>query len=174
MRKILGLLYLVLLASLVGCSYTTTSPALSANQVTPVNTPTTAPISSPLVGTYTTTITRQDLIPLYGPNPVLFFTAAPGSWTLVYRSDGYYTVETNNHPNGVSYVGQGPYTLTANRLTMKDGPCLELYGHKGQIGTDTWSLQGTKLVIKALQDFCPPRRLVLTSHPWLMQTSMIK
>jgi hypothetical protein len=83
-----------------------------------------ATVASPSqIGMYTAMITPEEIASAH--NPRILFQVQPGSWNLVFRSDGYYTLMTNNHPYGTSYIGEGSYTITANQLISKDGNCWE-------------------------------------------------
>jgi hypothetical protein len=163
------LCFVLLTGLLVACSSPLLPAMTATTTATAISTPThQSSSSSPIVGTYTMTITPKDIAS--ANNPRITFEVQPGGWNLVLRSDGYYTVTTNYHPYGMSYVGEGTYTIEANRMLMKDGNCWEYFGSKGRFGTYTWSFQGKRLVFAAVVDQCLSRKLVFTLHPWLLQT----
>jgi hypothetical protein len=169
MDRLRFFLYFVLLTGLlVACSSSSPPAKTAATTATAISTLTRQTPSSSIVGTYTMTITPKDIAT--ANNPRITFEVQPGSWNLVLRSDGYYTVTTNYHPYGMSYVGEGTYTIAANRMVMKDGNCWEYFGSNGRFGTYTWSFQGKRLVFATIMDQCLSRKLVFTLHPWLLQT----
>ncbi len=163
----------LLMFVLIACQQAT--PSVGSVQATVV--PTTPPpaISSPLIGTYTTIITSQDV----AGHPELDTSDMrenaggmdlPGTWALTYRSDAVWLAQ-DNHGWGRQYIGTGFYRITQNQVTLlTDSKCLEyyvpLYGPEAQSATYSWQLSGTTLVLQTANDFCLPRKIVLTSHHW--------
>jgi hypothetical protein len=159
----------LILAS-VACSGNTAAPASRATPHVPfVHTPPVHP-NSPLVGTYTTTITKRDGIFLVdfpavsvqgdmGSLPI-------GNWMVEFRSDGYYTALGENSYSPAQYAGLGQYTVSGNHLTVSDVKCEEFDGHEGATATYAWELRGQVLTLKVVgADLCPTRELLFTSHP---------
>lgn len=157
---LLMLLSLVLVAC--GGSQTTSSPTPTATPTsTPTPTPTSVVITSPIIGTYTVTITQADI-----PQGSL---ALPGHWTITFMSDGTYAVLLEGAPHS-----EGSYSVKQNQFTLiKDVRCTEFGQSEGipdaGTGTYIWALQGNKLTLKAVVDTCSPRKLVFTTHPWVKQ-----
>jgi hypothetical protein len=170
-RKIRLLLPFILLTGLfTACSNSFPSAQTTATPPpTGTRTSTSQPLPSQLVGTYISTITQQDIAATH--NSRIAYEVQPGGWNLVFRSDGYYVVQTNYHPYGMSYVGEGTYTIKGHQMILKDGNCWEYFGDAGRFGTFTWSLQGNRLVFTALQDTCASRQMVFTVHPWVRQAA---
>ena len=168
MNKTWTFLALLLLTGLIAaCSSPLPAAKTIGSPVTGIGTPTSEPTPSLLVGTYTTTITQQEIDATH--NSRIQFEVQAGGWTLVLRNDGYYTVQTNYHPYGMSYVGEGTYMLTANHMLLKDGNCWEYFGNAGRFGTFMWALQGKNLTFTTVQDECLSRKFVLTVHTWVLQ-----
>lgn len=95
--------------------------------------------------------------------------ALPGTWTSTFRSDGIWVAQDDNE-YGRQYIGTGMYTVPPNEVTLvTDSKCLgyyvPYYGSQAQSATYTWRLSGSKLILQTTQDFCVPRKIVLSSHP---------
>ena len=174
MLKHTGLFFgLLLVIVLAGCQQAAPLPASVQATATPV-TPT-PDISSPLIGTYTTTITGQDIV----DHPELDTgdqkgnaggMALRGIWTLIYRSDGIWIAQDNNE-YGRQYIGTGHFSVSDHQvMLLTDSKCLEYYvpyyGVGAQFATYTWQLNGTTLTLRTASDLCTPRHIVLASHPW--------
>lgn len=156
-----GLLMLISLV-LVACGGNqTTSSSTPTATPTPTPTPTSVAIASPLVGSYATTITQGDI-----PQGSL---AEPGHWMITFADDGRYVVLLESAPHSV-----GTYQVKQNQLTiMNDARCVAFGQDQGipdaDTGTYTWMLKGKMLTLKAVADTCSPRKLVLSTHPWVKQ-----
>ena len=167
MNKIRQPLHFVLLPLTILIVACATPLSFSQTSASPTATNRT-PSLTRLIGMYTTTITQQEIASAH--NTRISFQVQPGSWNFVLRSDGYYTLMTNNHPYGMSYIGEGTYTITGNQLISKDANCWEYYGNAGHFATYMWSLQGKQLRFTTVKDACLSRQFVFTLHPWLLQT----
>ncbi len=174
MPKSLRIFFLVLLVVvLAACTQAAPSGGPVRSTLAPA-TPT-PHISSPLIGTYTTTITSRDV----AGHPELdtgFMKenaggmALRGTWILIYRSDGIWIAQ-DSAEWGRQYIGTGVYSISGNQVTLlTDSKCLEyyvpLYGTDAQSATYTWQLSGKTLVLRTARDLCLPREIVLASHPW--------
>jgi hypothetical protein len=154
---------------------------IPTNRSVPVTAVPTSPaqnISSPLIGTYTTTITSRDVT----GHPELDTgsqkgnaggMALPGTWTLTYRSDSIWIAQADAEW-GRQYIGTGHYSITRNQVTfLTDSKCLEYYvpyyGPGAQSAIYSWQLRGETLVLQTANDLCLPRKIVLASHPWTRQ-----
>ena len=158
----------------VACSGNTVSPpSRSAAPALFVHTPP-AHVTSPLVGTYTTTITEQDgIFMVIAPAMTTKGnegTVALGTWLIEFDSDGYYTALGNNSSTSEQYVGLGQYTVTANQLMVSDAKCWEFNGPKARTAMYSWTLEGRMLKLKVVGgDLCPAGKLLFTSHPLVKQ-----
>ncbi|HJT58842.1 MAG TPA: hypothetical protein VJ761_20195 [Ktedonobacteraceae bacterium] len=142
-------------------------------------TPTDFTVNSPLVGTYTTTITAKDVAghrefdnTSLPPSSTTMYL--PGLWVLTFRNDGIWIAQGSTNLNN-QYIGTGRYQVTASQVTLvTDSKCLEYYvpyyGASAQSATYTWSIHGGRLLLQTAQDLCAPRKIVLSSHPWKLQS----
>ena len=167
--KIHLLLSFILLTGLVTACSNSFPSAQTMATPPPTRTSTSQQPPSQLVGTFISTITPQDIAATH--NSRIAYEVQPGGWNLVFRSDGYYVVQTNYHPYGMSYVGEGTYTIKGNQMILKDGNCWEYFGDAGRFGTFSWALQGTQLLFTAIQDACASRAFVFMIHPWVRQAA---
>jgi hypothetical protein len=114
-------------------------------------------ISSPLLGTYTTKIDKQDI--RHDPS----FASDMGTWTIVFRADGTFTITSH-----IGVATQGRYQVTSNQLTyVQDALCAGGVVAHAQSSTYTWRLQGEQLFLASTSDQCADRELIDTAHPWL-------
>lgn len=173
-----ALAFFLLMSLLAGCSSATSAPASSGVITHPTATPTSFGVNSPLVGTYTTTITPKDVVghrefdnPSLPPSSTTVYL--PGLWVLSFRNDGIWIAQGSTELNN-QYIGTGRYQVTASQVTLvTDSKCLEYYvpyyGPGAQSATYTWTIHGKTLVLRTAQDLCAPRKIVLSSHPWTLQ-----
>jgi hypothetical protein len=178
MKKMSWLLCLVVLMNVVVACGGATIPASSsaATQTLSLSTPTGQPAPSPLAGTYTTTITRNDL----ASHPDLMEQQGPGgmdllgTWVLKFNNNSNWTALNGDYISGRQYIGSGIFKVTSNQLTVvTDSKCLEFYGPlfgpDAQTSTYTWTISGQTLTLKTAQDLCAARKLIFTSHAWARQ-----
>jgi hypothetical protein len=167
---IFGILFLVIL---VGCDNGTTSPNNTATIPHGVWTPP-ARVDSPLVGSYTTTITKQDGT-FMGDAPAVIIPSSVGSvalgdWVIEFRNDGYFTAQGPNSNSSAQYAGMGQYKVTDNLLTISDSKCWEFNGIQARTATYKWILYGQQLLLKEAEpDLCGARKLLFTSHSLMKQ-----
>lgn len=159
---------------LAACGNTPTTPPQSNHPAIWVHTPP-PHTNSALVGTYTTTITKQDGIALLSLPAVTFKddagTLGLGLWIIQFRNDGYFTAESSYNNGPDVYVGFGQYVVTGNTLTVSDAKCWEFDGPRGQTAMYMWLLQGQKLILQVVgQDLCGTRKGLFTSHPLIRQS----
>ena len=165
---------ILLMSLLAACSGAASSPASSGLSISPTATPTTSVVNSPLAGTYTTTITPRDVAGQLEfdnqSSPTNTSMYLPGPWVLTFRHDGVWIAQANTDLNN-QYIGTGSYQVTGSQVTLvTDSKCLEYYGPEAQSATYAWHLHGTTLVILTASDLCAPRKIVLSSHPWTLQS----
>lgn len=174
-KKILiGFAVIAFLSLLGACGDTAPRHSSPMTQAVYVHTPP-PHTDSPIVGIYTTTITSQDLVSypeLRTQSKIGGGTDIVGSWILTFESDGSYTALNGDYRSGEQYIGAGFFSVTHNHLTiLSDSKCLEFYvplhGLEAEIGMFTWSLNGKKLELQAIQDLCTVRNVLFTTHPWI-------
>lgn len=160
---LLGVLLLVSLLAACGSSAAST-PASSPTKTVPVSTPTPTRevITSPIVGTYSTTITKQDIASM----PDRRFDIGPYTWS--FNDNGTYSWAQFG-PNGGS-PETGPYQVLQGTLSiMGSSYCASEFNAPG--GTYSWVLKGNMLILQAKDDGCWDRKISLTAHPLLRQGS---
>jgi hypothetical protein len=158
---------LVLTVLVTACGSTTaanptpsTTPTTAAKIPSPTNT--SVVISSPIVGTYSLTISLKDVTskPELGPHV--------GKWTLTLNNDGSDRLRhTDPITDALIEVVYGTYQLSPGQVSFTDDTCVQLYGPDAATGTYNWTLQGKTLILRTKVEKCSIRQLVLTSHPWL-------
>ena len=138
-RKLTPLRYLLAVFALMGMLV-----------VTACNVGTAQNPSQPPPGTYTTTITKQDL-----PG----FPPAQGNWEITFTA-GHYSAALN----GVVQA-EGLLTVKQDQLTLTDvsGPAAAT--DSDAVGAYKWSFDGKALTLTNVNDNNPNRTAVLTSHP---------
>ena len=161
----LGVLLLVSLLSACGNGAAST-PASSLTKTVPVSTPTPTRevTTSPIVGTYIATVTKQDVAKM----PDRSVNIGTHQW-IFYDNGGYIWSFNgpNNNGNGVNATGQ--YQVSQGELSLTDSVCASLWN--APTGTYSWMLKGNLLILQAKDDQCLDRKLVLTAHPLVRQSS---
>ena len=106
---------------------------------------------SALLGTYTTTITKEERYDLAGP------------WKLTITEDNRYRW---THKDLVA--DEGHCTITENQIVFnyEDGPYGCFYF---PVYTYTWAFDGEAMNLTPVEDGCLVREFVLTLHPWYKQ-----
>src|SRR5579872_1542593 len=135
----LGILLLVSL--LAACSGGAASPPVSSpTKTVPVSTrtPTREVITSPIVGSYSTTITKQDIASMQ--SSILFI----GPYTMSFNDDGTFDLRSFG-PNGGSDTGR--YQVSQDELSLTDSICADQYN--APTGTYSWVLKGNTLILRA-------------------------
>jgi len=175
-KRILIQFSIVMLAGLVvACGGNAVSqPVRSVTPAVFVHTPP-ARVNSPLVGNYSTTITKQDGVFLVTSPAVTVpgseGTVAVGFWLIEFGADGYYAALGNNSGSPDQYAGLGQYTVMGNQLTISDAKCWEFNGPEARIATYSWSLVGRVLTLKVVGgDLCSARKLLFTRHALMRQS----
>ena len=155
MRRVLFLLCVLILANLLAsCSSTSSTLTASARATMAASLPR-APVT-PLVGVYTTTITKHDIASSQELNNEV------GTWLITFQVSGMYVGLLGNDP---PIMGQ--YTMTQDQVILKNLACIQSAGPAAETGTYTWTLKGNMLTLKVVSDLCPYRKLVATAHPLL-------
>ena len=158
MKRVVFLLCVLILANLLAaCSGTSSTLTASARATMAASLPR-APVT-PLVGVYTTTITKDDVASSHELNNKV------GSWLITFQVGGTY----------VGLVGydapiMGQYTMRQDQVVLKNLICLQGAGPGAETGTYTWTLKGNMLTLKVVSDLCPYRKLVATAHPLLKRS----
>lgn len=106
--------------------------------------------SQPPPGTYTTTITGQDL-----PD----HSELQGNWEITFKGDSYSAAL-----RGIVQV-EGSYTVKQDQLTLTDKSGPGAGTGADAVGTYKWSFDGKALILTKVQDENPSRTTVLSAHP---------
>ena len=159
---LLGVLLLVSLLAACGGGAAST-PAASPTKAVPVSTPTPTRevIASPIVGTYSTTITKQDAASMHASSLDI------GLHTWSFNDDGTFSWREFG-PNGGTSTGR--YQVSQAALSVTDSSyCANAFN--APTGTYSWVLKGNMLILQVKDDACLDRQFVLTAHPLLRQGS---
>ena len=112
--------------------------------------------SQPPPGTYTTTITGQDL----PDHPEL-----QGNWEITFTSDSFTAAL-----NGQVQVA-GRIAVKQDQVTLTDVSGPGAATDSDAVGTYKWSFDGKVLTLTKVQDPNPNRTAVLTSHPLQLKST---
>jgi hypothetical protein len=114
-------------------------------------------------GSYSTTITVQDIPSFFPPEAVDILV---GDWQLQFTESG----DASAIKNG-EIVVVGRYVSNPARLVFQDqGGPLACTDPGSATGVYSWSLAGNQVTATAIHDACAGRALVMTAHPWQKQT----
>lgn len=116
--------------------------------------------SSPQLGTYSVTITAEE-IPSSIPAEARGNIA--GQWGMTFAAENQYRISKDGN-----VLVEGRFASTKEQLTLTDekGP-LACSPQSGlETGTYKWSYEEKKLTLTAVEDGCEGRRFILTLHPW--------
>ena len=102
-------------------------------------------------GTYTTTISVADVPP--------DMKAAVGLWELILGEEGQFTTTQNGE-----VVVQGTYAVAGDQMTFADVEGKMACAKEQASGIYKPALDGGTLTFTLIDDQCPGRRIVLTSH----------
>jgi hypothetical protein len=157
-KRVLFLLCVLIAANLLGsCSSTSSTLTTSARATMAASLPR-APVT-PLVGVYATTITKDDVASSHGLNNEV------GTWLITFQVGGTYVGLL-----GYDAPIMGQYTMTQDRVILKNLTCLQSAGPGAETGIYAWTLKGNMLTLKVVSDLCPYRKLVATAHPLLKRS----
>jgi hypothetical protein len=106
--------------------------------------------SQPPPGTYTTTITGQDL-----PD----HSDLQGNWEITFTGDRFTAAL------GGKVQVEGHYTVKQDQLTLTDESGPGAGTGADAAGTYKWSFDGKALILTKVQDENPSRATVLSAHP---------
>jgi hypothetical protein len=157
----LGILLLVSLLAACGggaASPPASSPTKTVSLSTP--TPTREVITSPIVGSYSTTITKQDIASMQSSS--LFI--AP--YTVSFNEDGTFDLRSFG-PNSGDDTGR--YQVSQGELSLTDSICADQYN--APTGMYSWVLRGNTLILHTKEDGCPDRKIPLIAHPLHRQST---
>ena len=125
-----------------------------------------APAAAPdqhhaLVGTWTSTVTREDVLRVVPDFHQEALCENTGTFTWEFTADGRFTVDqkalpgcpTPAHPHV-----EDSWSAEGNRLTLAEGqPAQEVY---------EWAVDGRRLVLEHVSGGCIPCKATNTANPW--------
>jgi hypothetical protein len=151
----------LLLAACAGAPTPTPTPTATP---TPLPTATPTPLSQPPDGSYTTSVSKDEIAK--GGTSADFVCENAGTYTMTVAADHWSTVQaavpdcTVSNPND-----SGTWKFAGSQVVFTEDTSLGC----STVYTYTWSYQGRQMGFAAGQDDCAPRVTVLTSHPWVKQ-----
>lgn len=165
LQQVSGLL--LIMGVLVGCLSTLATPVAEVQTAT--DTPAQAAATptrprQPPDGTYTTTITAEELTSLSGQGILACENA--GTFTLTVTGDRWSISQAAAPGCSVQDPSiTGSWAFAGEQVTFHADQSLGC----PQTYTYQWRLEGTALRFTAVEDSCPPRVAIQSTHPWLKQ-----
>ena len=142
---------LLVVASLAACS-----PA-----ATPANTPVPPDPKQALIGNWTSTVTKEDLLRVDPEIPTEFLCENAGTFVWKFNADGTFAVDQTalaGCPAPRNPHIEDTWSMEGNLITFASGtPNQEVY---------EISINGDQLTFKVASSECPPCIAVNTSNPW--------
>ena len=129
--------------------------------------PTVAPTTTPdpkqvLVGSWTTTVTKEDLVRVRPEFPQEHLCENAGTFVWKFNADGTFTIDQtalSDCPAPANPHIEDAWSVEGNLFTIAGGtPNQEVY---------EWSMEGNQLVFKYVSGECPPCEAINTANPWM-------
>jgi hypothetical protein len=128
----------------------------------PTATPT--PLSQPPDGSYTTSVSKDEIA--QGGTSTDFVCENAGTYTMTVAADHWSTIQSAAPDCSVLNPNDsGTWKFAGSQVTFTEDTSLGC----STVYTYTWSYQDRQLGFASGQDDCPPRVTLLTSHPWVQQ-----
>lgn len=143
------------------CAAKPTPTPTPTSMPTPVPTPTATPVSQPPDGTYTTSVTKDEISK--GGTSNAYVCENAGTYTMTVAADHWSTLQaavpgcTVSNPND-----SGTWKFTGSQVVFNEDTslgCTTVY-------TYTWTYQDKQMGFTVGKDDCAPRVTVLTAHQW--------
>jgi hypothetical protein len=125
-----------------------------------------APATTPdpqqaLVGTWTSTVTKEDALRVVPDFHQEALCENTGTFTWELKADGEFEVDQTALPGCPSPANphvEDTWSVDGNRMTIaKDQPAQEVY---------EWTVEGKKLMLKYVSGECIPCKATNTANPW--------
>ena len=125
-----------------------------------------APATAPdpkqaLVGTWTSTVTKEDVLRIVPGFRQDFLCENTGTFSWEFKEDGKFTIDQKGLPECPAPVEphvEDTWSNDGNRMTIaKDKPAQEVY---------EWTVKEKSLVLKHVSGDCEPCKATSTAHPW--------
>jgi hypothetical protein len=117
-----------------------------------------------LAGTYTMTLTEEDIQNAKLPSFETDLVNNVGNWQFVLSADGKFSAELNGN-----FIAEGSYEVTGNKIQIGVGSVCDNCSCASNIGRYYWSLNGDQLVFQKIGDSCNGMVLILTTNPFTRQ-----
>lgn len=141
--------------------------ATSAPEATLAPTDPPAPTATPdpklaLVGSWTTTVTKEDLVRIRPEFPQEHLCDNAGTYLWKFNADGTFTIDQtalSDCPTPANTHIEDVWSVEGNLFTIAQGtPNQEVY---------EWSVDGNQLIFVYLSGECPPCEAINTANPWV-------
>lgn len=114
-----------------------------------------------LVGSWTTTVSKEDLVRIRPEFPTEFLCDNAGTYVWNFKADGTFTLDQTELPDcpepAVTHV-EDTWSVEGNLFTIAKGtPDQEVY---------EWSVEDDQLVFVYVSGECPPCEAINTANPW--------
>jgi hypothetical protein len=125
-----------------------------------------APTATPdpklaLIGTWTATVTREDILGVVPDFPAKYLCENAGTFNWKFNADGTFTVDQTplaECPAPANPHIEDTWAAEGNLVTLAKGtPNEEVY---------EWNLEGEMMSLKHVSGECMPCKAVNTAHPW--------
>ena len=157
---------------IVGLLLTTAALTACAPAATPNPTATPAPTEPPvptvtsdpklaLVGSWTSTVTKEDLVRVRPEFPTEHLCENAGTFVWSFNADGTFTIDQTALPDCPTPANphiEDIWSVEGNLFTIAKGtPDQDIY---------KWSVNGDQLVFVHVSGECPPCEAINTANPW--------
>jgi len=149
---------------LTACAAAPTPTPTPTSTPTPVPTATPTPLSQPPDGSYTASVTKDEVA--QGGTSAAYVCENAGTYTMTVAANHWSTLQSAAPDCSVANPEDGgTWTFAGSQVVFTEETSLGC----STVYTYTWSYQDRQLGFKLGQDDCPPRVTVLTTHPWVKQ-----
>ena len=117
-----------------------------------------------LAGTYTMTLTEEDIQSAKIPSFETDLGSNVGNWQFELTDDGKFTSELNGN-----FIAEGSYEVTGNKIQIGVTNVCNNCSCASNIGRYYWTLNRDQLVFQKIGDSCNGMVLILTTNPLIRQ-----
>lgn len=121
-----------------------------------------SPAEPPIVGTWTTTVTKEDLLRVMPDFHQNALCDNSGTFVWQFKADGTFTVDQtplSECPVPANTHIEDNWSIDGNRIVFgKDTPFEEVY---------EWIVEDNTLILKHISGGCIPCRATNTANPWM-------
>jgi hypothetical protein len=163
-HRLFHLLMMIALLTITACS---SQPAATPDPTaTPAPTEPPLPTATPdpklvLVGSWITTITKEDLVRVRPEFPPEHLCENAGTFVWTFKANGTFTIDQTALPDCSTLANphiEDVWSVEGNLFTIAKGtPDQDIY---------EWSVNGDQLVFVHVSGECPPCEAINTANPW--------